>query len=61
MDYNQQIAERAYALWEGAGYPDGRDEEFWYAAEQELRDEGAIQSLPDDEDIVPPLAGLPVH
>ena len=45
MDYNQQIAERAYALWEGAGYPDGRDEEFWYAAEQELRNADKSNTL----------------
>ncbi len=61
MDHFEQIAERAYALWESAGYPEGRDQEFWYAAEAELRDQGAIDTLTDDEEIVPPLASLPIH
>lgn len=61
MDPREQIAERAYTLWESAGYPDGRDEEFWFAAENELRDQGIIDTLADDEEIVPPLASLPIH
>lgn len=61
MDPREQIAERAYTLWEAAGYPDGRDEEFWFAAENELRDQGFIDTLTDDEEIVPPLASLPIH
>jgi hypothetical protein len=32
------IVRRAYALWEQAGRPDGKDEEFYHLAEQELRD-----------------------
>ena len=60
MDF-EQIAERAYALWEANGRPDGRDQDFWYAAETELRDQGEIKQLADDDEIVPPLAGLPVH
>ena len=35
----KDIAARAYKLWEKAGMPKGRDEEFWHAAEQELRHE----------------------
>jgi hypothetical protein len=34
----QQIVRRAYELWEQAGKPVGRDEEFYHLAEQELRD-----------------------
>jgi hypothetical protein len=33
-----QIARRAYELWEQAGKPEGRDQEFYHLAEQELRD-----------------------
>jgi Protein of unknown function (DUF2934) len=33
-----QIVRRAYELWEQAGKPEGRDEEFYHLAEQELRD-----------------------
>jgi hypothetical protein len=32
----QRIEERAYALWELAGRPQGRDEEFWEQAYQEV-------------------------
>jgi hypothetical protein len=32
-----QIIHRAYELWEQAGKPDGRDDEFYHQAEQELR------------------------
>jgi len=35
-DRQQQIRERAYHLWEKAGYPWFRDEEFWHQAEKEI-------------------------
>ena len=31
-----QIAGLAYGLWEQAGRPAGRDQEFWFKAEQQL-------------------------
>jgi len=34
----KQIVRRAYELWEQAGKPEGRDQEFYHMAEQELRD-----------------------
>ncbi|MCK1284660.1 DUF2934 domain-containing protein [Bradyrhizobium sp. 44] len=36
---DHDIRERAHWLWERAGKPEGREEEFWHAAEQELRNE----------------------
>jgi hypothetical protein len=33
------IVRRAYELWEQAGKPDGKDQEFYHQAEQELRNE----------------------
>jgi hypothetical protein len=36
----EQIIHRAYELWERAGKPDGRDEEFYHQSEKELN-EGA--------------------
>ncbi len=33
----QDIRDRAHRLWEQAGRPEGREDEFWHAAEQELR------------------------
>lgn len=33
------IRERAYSLWEQAGYPTGDGIDFWLQAEQQLKDE----------------------
>jgi hypothetical protein len=32
----EQIKVRAHELWEQAGKPEGREEEFWHQAEKEL-------------------------
>jgi len=34
-----QIVRRAYQLWEQAGKPEGRDEEFYHEAERQLKSE----------------------
>jgi hypothetical protein len=34
----KQIVRRAYELWDQARKPEGRDQEFYHLAEQELRD-----------------------
>jgi hypothetical protein len=36
---DEQIRERAYQLWEKLGKPEGRTDEFWHRAEQELLNE----------------------
>jgi hypothetical protein len=41
-----EIAARARSLWEQAGQPTGRDEEFWHRAEQELSDGGKSNRPP---------------
>jgi Protein of unknown function (DUF2934) len=33
----KQIIHRAYVLWEQAGKPEGRDQEFYHQAEKELQ------------------------
>jgi Protein of unknown function (DUF2934) len=33
------IERRAYQLWEGAGQPKGRDQEFYLEAERQLKEE----------------------
>lgn len=45
---DDQIRARAHQLWERAGKPEGRDEEFWHQAERELQemDEIARQEPP---------------
>ena len=32
----EQIRARAHELWEQAGKPEGREDEFWHQAEKEL-------------------------
>ena len=34
--WEQKVRERAHTIWERAGRPEGRAEQFWLAAEQEL-------------------------
>ena len=48
MATEKQIQNLAYKLWEQAGCPQGRDDEFWRAAKAEL------EVSPDAED--PPIA-----
>ena len=38
MASEEQIRVRAREMWEQAGEPDGRDNEFWYRAEEELHE-----------------------
>jgi Protein of unknown function (DUF2934) len=39
------IVRRAYELWQQAGEPTGRDEEFYHQAEWELQDADKSSSL----------------
>ena len=41
----KEIRNRAYELWEKSGRPEGREEEFWKLAEQELRNEDKSSPL----------------
>jgi hypothetical protein len=36
---DKEIAARAYKIWEERGRPEGKEEEFWHLAEQELLNE----------------------
>lgn len=38
---DEQIRQRAHALWEAAGKPEGQQDEFWLRAEQELKQDTA--------------------
>ncbi len=40
-----EIVRRAYQLWQQAGEPQGKDEEFYYLAEQQLRNEDKSSPL----------------
>jgi Protein of unknown function (DUF2934) len=43
--WQQQVRERAYAIWQREGSPAGSAEQFWLMAEEELLAQG--QSRPD--------------
>ena len=43
----EQIRNRAHQLWELAGQPEGRDDEFWREAECELK--GSAATNPDEK------------
>jgi Protein of unknown function (DUF2934) len=44
---DDQTRARAHQLWEIAGRPEGRDDEFWHEAEREL--EGGGTNNPDEK------------
>jgi hypothetical protein len=46
------IKQRAHRLWEQAGQPDGREDEFWFQAEQELRE---MEELRQQAEAPPPI------
>lgn len=37
-----RIRDRAYQLWQDAGQPEDREQEFWYQAERELGEEDEV-------------------
>jgi len=41
----ERTRRRAFSLWERDGRPDGSPDEFWYRAEQELREPVTAQAL----------------
>jgi membrane peptidoglycan carboxypeptidase len=43
-DQEDHIRRRAYHLWEEAGRPEGRSDEFWHAARAEIADEEALEA-----------------
>jgi hypothetical protein len=41
----EQIRQHAFELWQAAGCPENREQEFWYRAERELKDsDGTINA-----------------
>jgi hypothetical protein len=57
-EIEEEIRKRAYRLWERAGCPDGRSEEFWHAARREIEGEGATDAVPFDP-FEPPIEEPP--
>ena len=50
MATDEQIRSYAHQLWEKAGRPEGRDAEFWHAAEVELNTESESPDAPTSPD-----------
>ena len=40
----EKVRDRAYQLWDRAGQPEGRDQEFWFDAERELAEEDDLDT-----------------
>ena len=54
--HEDQIKDRAYQLWDEAGQPEGREQEFWYQAERELAEEEEVDTSREASVInLPPL------
>ena len=51
-DREQRIRERAYHLWQEAGSPDGRMDEFWHRA-REIEERGGAEGGVNTEDSFP--------
>ena len=49
----EQVRRRAYELWEKAGQPEGRGEEFWHQAAAELTARNDADSKDGDEKKAP--------
>ena len=47
---HDQVRQRAYALWEQAGRPEGRSEEFWHqaSADLEAKNHKPSQEMPEN-------------
>ena len=45
-DRQRKIRDRAYAIWEREGRPEGREHQHWEQAQQEIDDEGGDERAP---------------
>lgn len=41
----EEIRQRAFELWEAAGRPPDREDEFWHEAERQFKDEAIKHEL----------------
>lgn len=52
-----KIRDRAYQLWDQAGQPEGREQEFWFEAERELAEEDEVDTSEEATRLdMPPVA-----
>lgn len=55
---DEKIRELAYQLWERDGSPQGKDDDYWYAARELLADEGEMDAG-NERSIIQPTVPLP--
>ncbi|MHB1303070.1 MAG: DUF2934 domain-containing protein [Acidiphilium sp.] len=46
QDDEQEVRDLAYRLWEEAGKPEGRHDEFWHKARERLAEQSTADSFP---------------
>ena len=61
--HEDDIRNRAYALWERDGSPPDRGDDYWHQAERELSEEAGLDTSEEAAEIRRPTppAGLPTH
>lgn len=52
----EKIEHLAYRLWQEAGSPDGRDQEFWFAALAEVTADKTVKAEPKPKAAAKPKA-----
>ncbi|WFU06114.1 DUF2934 domain-containing protein (plasmid) [Rhizobium sp. CB3171] len=57
-DLEKEIRERAYAIWENEGRPEGRAVEHWERAERQISGEFHLDKIEMEGDDVPKLDAL---
>lgn len=53
--HDEEIRDRAYALWVEQGSPEGRDQEFWHRAERELSEEHGLDTSEAAAEVTQPV------
>lgn len=54
LDFEQQVRQKAYHLWEDDGRPDGRETEYWFKALELMLAERSQDETAGQEDSDPP-------
>lgn len=52
-DQDAKIRDRAYALWELDGSPEGNEQHYWHEAERELAEEATIDPAKKTPKVTP--------
>ncbi|MGB3336673.1 MAG: DUF2934 domain-containing protein [Devosia sp.] len=47
LDFEQQVRQAAYHLWENDGRPEGREKEYWFRALEQLLANRSRPTIPE--------------